>query len=82
MQTRIYVVQSKATPRLHRLVDATSQAQAIRHVAQDEYHCQVATTKDLAALMREGVQVETANPSQGGQVAEGSAAEAADSGAV
>jgi len=65
MQTRIYVVSNKAPeghPKSFRLVDATSQAQAIRHVAADEYECHVAQTKELAILMNNGVKIETAGP--------------------
>lgn len=64
MQTRIYVVAS--TKRLSdsgvRLVEASSQSQAVRHVAQDEYDVRVATPKDVGQLMSLGVKIESANP--------------------
>lgn len=57
--TRIYAVQRNASGTM-RLVRATSQAQALRHVAVDEYDVDVATQDQLVAAVGAGVQVETA----------------------
>lgn len=57
MQTRIYVVQHGEE---RRLVEATSQAQAIRHCVKGAYNATVATTKDLAKMMAAGLSVEVA----------------------
>lgn len=57
--TRIYVVLNKQTGD-KRLVEATSQAQAIRHCVSTVYKADVATTKELAADMSSGMKVETA----------------------
>lgn len=57
-RTRIYVVASDGKP--FRLVDATSAAQALRHVAKDAYQVTVAKTRDVAFLMAKGVTVEDA----------------------
>lgn len=59
MQTRIYKV-SGGPNEITRLVEATSQAQAIRHVVSDLYRAEVATTKDVAQAMGSGLQVEVA----------------------
>lgn len=64
MQTRIYkVVSTNAEPGCEsaRLVEATSAAQAIRHVVASEYSASVATTKEVAAAMNSGIKVEAAN---------------------
>lgn len=60
--TRIYVVLQKGTADQdgHRLVEATSAAQAIRHCAQAQYEVKAAQPKDVAALMSSGVQIEKA----------------------
>lgn len=43
------------------LVQAISQAQALRHIAGKQYIVEVAKTIDVAQLMGKGVQVETAS---------------------
>lgn len=43
-----------------RLVRAPNAAQALRHVATDTLHCQVASQDDLVELIEAGVKVETA----------------------
>lgn len=58
MTTRIYVV---ITGTEHRLVEAPTAAQAIRHCVKSQYSARVAVTKDLAKLMTEGVTVERAS---------------------
>lgn len=58
--TRIYVVTCKGTEN-HRLVRATSQAQALRHVALDEYSVDVATQETLVDILGDGCEVETAS---------------------
>ncbi len=57
--TRIYAVkrQSSGTTRL---VRATSQAQALRHVALDEYDVDVASQDQLVNALGVGIAVETA----------------------
>ena len=57
MQTRIYLVRHNLECRL---VDASSAAQAIRHVVADRYTAKPATAKDIAVHMSAGVAVETA----------------------
>lgn len=56
--TRIYVVLSETGET--RLIEATSQAQAIRFVAGTQYRAEVATTKDVAHGMSLGLKVESA----------------------
>lgn len=62
MQTRIYVIDQKGTSAENgrRLVEATSQAQAIRHCAQNVYTAKAARPTDVAALMTSGIQIEKA----------------------
>lgn len=43
------------------LVQAVSQAQALRHIAGKQYLVEVAKAVDVAQLMSKGVQVETAS---------------------
>lgn len=57
--TRIYVV-TRAGSLDTRLVEAVSQAQALRFVAEDEFVIKVANTKDVATAMAHGVELETA----------------------
>lgn len=60
METRIYVVSNTKNPKPARLVEATSQSQALRHVAQDEYFVEVASAKDVAHLITGGCAIESA----------------------
>lgn len=62
MQTRIYVVVEKDGTK--RMIEATSQAQAIRHCVKDRFTASVATAKDVADLSRAGIQVERAGEEQ------------------
>ena len=55
MTTRIYAVQG---PDEFRLVEATSKNAALRHVARDILHVEVANQKTLVAAMTDGVRVE------------------------
>lgn len=55
--TRIYRIDDG---KADRLVRATSQAQAVRHVASG-FAVRVATQDDIADLVTEGVKVEAAN---------------------
>lgn len=57
--SRIYTVNRKAD-NTTRLVRATSQAQALRHVALDEYTVDVASQTDIVDSLGNGVQVEIA----------------------
>lgn len=61
MQTRIYVVMYQGPQgEVRRLVEATSAAQAIRHVVKDSHSAKVASTKDVASAMNDGVKIEKA----------------------
>ncbi len=73
MQTRIYVVRRTGdNTGENRLVEATSQAQAIRHVTGGIYTAEVAKTKDLADLMASGAKVEKASAAnEAGEVSRG-----------
>lgn len=57
--TRIYTVTDAAG--VARLVQATSQAQALRHVAAGAYTVRAASALDVVELVRQGVQPETAS---------------------
>lgn len=63
MASRIYIVNMKgAKPKL---VDATTAAQAVRHVAKGLITTKVATAKETAELMQQGVQLESAAVQEG-----------------
>ena len=57
MQTRIYVVQHGEN---RRLVEASSQSQAIWHCVRHAYAAKIAAPKELASLMSTGLTVEVA----------------------
>lgn len=59
MTARIYIVEDAGTDEKF-LVKATTQAQAIRHVAKARYDCEVASSLDVAELMKNGSVVEDA----------------------
>lgn len=63
MSQRIYRVDDG---KQDRLVRATSQAQAVRHVASG-FAVRVATQDDIANLVGEGVKVETAGAQEAAQ---------------
>lgn len=62
--TRFYVVEvtDRKTKEVieTRLVEATSQAQAINHVTKPHHSAHAASSKEIAALMTKGVKVEDA----------------------
>ncbi len=58
--TRIYAVQSLETPTDIHLVEASSQQQAMSHVVRMKFHAYIPKTKDVATLMKAGMQVEVA----------------------
>ena len=58
MQTRIYEVRDASGAPF--LVKASSQAQALRHIAGRHYKVSVAKATDVAELMMSGVKVEDA----------------------
>lgn len=58
--TRTYVVTPVDSSIEPRLVEATSQAQALRHVALDTLGVKVAGGIEVARLMESGVQLEKA----------------------
>jgi hypothetical protein len=60
MNTRIYAVVNTET-KMHRLVEASSSAQAIRHCVLGLYKADVASAKAVADFMRTGLMVEKAN---------------------
>jgi hypothetical protein len=67
-ETRIYVVLNQQTGD-KRLVEATSQAQAIRHCVSTIYRADVATSKAVAQFMSKGVRIEVAETSGSGVAA-------------
>lgn len=56
--TRLYVVSSELGTKY--LVDAATPAQALRHVTAGMFEVKPASPKDVARLVADGVQVETA----------------------
>ncbi len=61
MSTRIYLVSEKEAPEsAGRLVRASTPAQAIRHVATDLFHVDVASQDDIVRQVAGGVKVEVA----------------------
>jgi hypothetical protein len=58
-ESRIYEVQVKGSP-VVRLVDAVSAAQALRHVAKQQFEVTLPTTKRVAYLMGKGIVPEDA----------------------
>jgi hypothetical protein len=57
MKTRLYIITTPNDPKTVRLVEAGSQAQALRHVMA-EYEVNVASAMDVARLSRDGVMPE------------------------
>lgn len=57
-QTRIYCVIAKDGTQ--RLVEATSQNQAIRHVVTPDYRATIASPKTVAHLLQQGLKLEAA----------------------
>lgn len=57
--TRIYVVLNKTTGE-RRLVEATSQSQAIRHCTHPTYEATVASAKIVGNCVTEGLRIEQA----------------------
>lgn len=58
MQNRIYVVMNDSGDPF--LVRATSQAQALRHIAGRHYSVRIAKTTEIVDLMSKGTKVEDA----------------------
>jgi len=54
MATRPYIVTETATGK-QRLIEAASQSQALGHVAQSVFTVKTASTKDVMALMKQGI---------------------------
>ncbi len=54
MTTRIYLVTEQAA---RYLVEATSQTQAVATVAKSRFNVRIATTKEVASLIRAGNQI-------------------------
>lgn len=66
MSTRVYVVEDTDAPgKPPRLVDASYEHSALRHVSQGRYKARIATKRDLVALMGQGIKVEFADPLRG-----------------
>lgn len=63
--TRIYVVTREDGEEL--LIDAPNAAQAIRHVTHGMFSAKPATPKDVARLVGDGVEVETAMRDKGAE---------------
>lgn len=64
MSTRIYKVSSG---KYVRLVRASNQHQALRHVATDVYTTRVATQNDIVECMQLGLKVEDASSEPAGE---------------
>lgn len=60
-ETRIYVVLNRQTGD-KRMVEATSQEQAIRHCVHALYKADIASPKTVAFMMGEGLRIEKAEP--------------------
>lgn len=61
MQTRIYkVIENTTNGQEAKLVEASSQSTAIRHVVGQRFTAEVVGAKEIASLMRTGVEVENA----------------------
>jgi hypothetical protein len=58
--TRIYLVVNRATDE-RRLVEAITQAQAIRHCVSTLYRADVASAKVVAKFMEDGLKIEKAS---------------------
>lgn len=70
MSTRIYVVSSKsniASDKGHRLVKASTPAQALRHVASGLFDVEVASQDALVKLAGNGTKVEIAGEEPSGE---------------
>jgi len=61
MSHRIYVVHDNATQKA-RLIEAGNPAQAVRHVAAEQFMVRVASPYDVAQLVSSGVTLETTKP--------------------
>lgn len=57
--TRIYAVTAKESKDVA-LVEASHPSQALRHIAEDQYSVEIATTKQVALLVGAGQVVEKA----------------------
>ena len=65
MSTRIYAVRNKDVLNVGvRLVEAATQAQALRHVAQNDYSVDIPNTKEVAELVSSGVRVESSGAAE------------------
>lgn len=60
--TRIYVVTEKANATTKtRLVEATTEGQALKHVAKTQYAVEIGRVKEVAKLVQAGTPIELAN---------------------
>jgi hypothetical protein len=59
--TRIYAVKPKGSEGPPRLIRASTQAQAMRHVARDTLQCAVASQDDIVTAINAGAKVETSS---------------------
>jgi hypothetical protein len=62
--TRIYIVTRDNGN--HRLVRASTKAQAIGHAVRDDYNAEVAPQEALVGLLGSGIKVEDAKEPEGG----------------
>jgi hypothetical protein len=53
-ETRIYIVTNDNTTKL---IEATSQAQALRHATKNLFSCKIPTTKQVAELLKKGLKL-------------------------
>ena len=64
--TRIYIIADAKSPDISepRLVRATTQSQALRHVASDSFRVKVASQDELVEHVGNGVEVEDASATE------------------
>lgn len=63
MSTRIYIVTeiNDESPNTKWLIDAQTQAQAVRHITKNQFQVKVASPHEIVELMGKGVKVEKAS---------------------
>ena len=64
--TRVYLVSEQLSETVSEkfLVRAPSQAQAVRHITQARFSCEVASQSDLIACIEAGIKVQVAGESE------------------
>lgn len=64
MKTRVYLIENKKNDEERYLVEANSISQALRHVAQATYTCDVLNAVNVARAMNTGLSVQIADDSR------------------